>query len=204
MVLPASSVDLVLTDPPYHDDIQYDELSLLLRAWAGFGSDRLAGEAVAVGKRGRTREGEDYRRLLAQVFAEVKRVLRPTGHLLLSYANRNRRAWADLFAAMQEAGFQAVGHAIVHSENEQDYTKRAVRACTLDLLLDLTPQNGHRARTHPTPDQPTTSYEQDFLIVIASWAALIGRLDDGWESAFLAEASEHPFIAAPDQILDRK
>jgi adenine-specific DNA methylase len=76
---------------------------------------------------------------LTQVLAEVRRILRPTGHLLLSYANRNPRAWADLFAALQQAGLQSVGHAIVHSENEHDYTKRAVRACTHDLLLDLTP-----------------------------------------------------------------
>jgi putative DNA methylase len=196
MLLPASSVDLVLTDPPYHDDIQYDELSLLLRAWAGLGNDRLTGEAVAIGRQGRNREGEDYCRLLGQVFEEVKRILRPTGHLLLSYANRNPQAWADLFAALQQAGFQAVGHAIVHSENEHDYTKRAVRACTLDLLLDLIPQKGHSGtRTHPTPDKSTISGERSFLALIAGWAAHVGRLEGGWETEFLAEASKHPFIA---------
>ena len=198
MVLPASSVDLVLTDPPYHDDIQYDELSLLLRAWRGLGNDRLVGEAVATGKQGRNREGKDYRQLLSQVFSEVRRVLRPTGHLLLSYANRNPRAWADLFAALQQTGFQAIGHTIVHSENEHDYTKRAVRACTLDFLLDLIPQRGHPTTyAHPAQDESTTSCEEDFLALVAGWAAQVGHLQDGWEAAFYAEASKHPFIAEP-------
>lgn len=196
MVLPASSVDLVLTDPPYHDDLQYDELSLLLRAWAGLGNEPLVGEAVAVGEHGRNREGEDYRRILTQVFAEVRRVLRPTGHLLLSYANRNLRAWADLFAALQQAGFQSVGHAIVHSENEHDYTKRAVRACTLDLLLDLAPENGDLAApTLHGSEASATSWERGFLVLIAGWAAQVGRLKDGWEAAFLSEASKHAFVA---------
>jgi putative DNA methylase len=196
IVLPVSSVDLVLTDPPYHDDIQYDELSLLLRAWAGLGNQHLAGEAVAVAKHGRNRQGQDYRRILTQVFAEVRRVLRPTGHLLLSYANRNPRAWADLFAALQQAGFQLVGHAVVHSENEHDYTKRAVRACTLDLLLDLIPKEGGPAAPVPhRSEASTTSGEQGFLALIAGWAAQVGRLNGGWEAAFLSQASKHPFVS---------
>jgi putative DNA methylase len=123
-------------------------------------------------------------------------MLWPTGHLLLSYANRNPRAWADLFAALQQAGLQSVGHAIVHSENEHDYTKRAVRACTHDLLLDLTPQQqGYDAApAHLGSETATPSCEQDFLALIAGWAAQVGRLKDGWEAAFLGEASRRPFV----------
>lgn len=45
IVLPDDSADIVLTDPPYHDDVQYGELSLPLRAWAQLSTDDLVGEA---------------------------------------------------------------------------------------------------------------------------------------------------------------
>jgi hypothetical protein len=31
--------------------------------------------------------------------------------------------------------------------------------------------------------------------LIAGWAAQVGRLKDGWEAAFLSEASKHAFVA---------
>ena len=46
LVVPEASIDLVCTDPPYHDDVMYGELSELLRAWSGMGIPRVDGEAV--------------------------------------------------------------------------------------------------------------------------------------------------------------
>src|SRR6185295_5679337 len=108
MSLPGRSVDLVLTDPPYHDDVQYDELSLPLRAWARLSMEPLAGEAVSNGS-GAEIQKDNYRRQLASIFRETYRILRPDGHLMLSYANRDPEAWVHLFEALQEAGFRAVG-----------------------------------------------------------------------------------------------
>ena len=48
MSLPSRSADLVLTDPPYHDDVQYDELSLPLRAWSRLSTKKLINEAENV------------------------------------------------------------------------------------------------------------------------------------------------------------
>ena len=51
------SADLVLTDPPYHDDVQYSELSLPLRAWADLDLAPLEGEAVVNAATGQKRWG---------------------------------------------------------------------------------------------------------------------------------------------------
>ena len=47
--LPSRTADLVLTDPPYHDDVHYGELSLPFRAWAGLSTDLMKEEAIANG-----------------------------------------------------------------------------------------------------------------------------------------------------------
>jgi putative DNA methylase len=55
LLLPSGSVDLVLTDPPYHDDVQYGELSLPFRTWAGLSCKALLREAVVNEALGHTR-----------------------------------------------------------------------------------------------------------------------------------------------------
>jgi len=137
ILLPDGAADLYLTDPPFHDDVQYDELSLPLRAWSHQSIDRLDGEAVVNGRTGQNANGGEYRRLLTRIFREVHRTLGADGHLIFSYANREPRAWSALLGALHAAGFHAAGYAAVYSENETDVVKRDVRACTMDLIMDL-------------------------------------------------------------------
>jgi adenine-specific DNA methylase len=129
----------VLTDPPYHDDVQYDELSLPLRAWAELSIEHLDASA-SVNQALEHNSGEkEYEELLTRIFAEIRRTLRPDGHLIFSFANRAPEAWVALFSALDRAGLRACAYLIVHSENESDVVKRDVRACTLDLIIDFVP-----------------------------------------------------------------
>jgi putative DNA methylase len=103
MLLADGAADLVLTDPPYHDDVQYSELSLPLRAWAGLSAQPLSGEAVVNAATGQLAEPDDYGRLLNRIFAESARVLRRDGHLVFSYANRSPAAWIEVLRALDAA-----------------------------------------------------------------------------------------------------
>ncbi|MEU8419330.1 hypothetical protein AB0C15_00445 [Micromonospora sp. NPDC048835] len=204
MVLPANSVHLALTDPPYHDDVQYAELSGPLRAWARLANEKLTnealtGEAVVNSTTGQLVDDGAYEALLGRIFKEARRTLRPDGHLIFSYANRSPRAWAAVFGALQTAGLRAVGCEMVHSENETDHAKRGVRACTLDLMLDLVPSGPspvEQHRPHPAPDIPLTD-ERRFLSVVADMFLQVGDLKDGWRLKVQKTLSEHPFIASP-------
>lgn len=157
MVLPGASVDIALTDPPYHDDVQYGELSLPLRAWAQLSTAHLASEASVNPAHAEEESEDNYEVLLATIFAEVRRTLKPDGHLIFSYANRSPEAWTALFGALKHAGFRAAGYAIVHSENETDYAKRGVRACTLDFVMDLVPSGTGRVEQWKPAATPTTA-----------------------------------------------
>jgi putative DNA methylase len=196
LTLPNDCIDLVLTDPPYHDDVHYDELSILFRVWAGLNIERLVAEAVA-GRAVSPDEDDsltNYRELLTNIFREVARVLKPEGHLILSFANRDPHAWTDCFSALQTAGFRALGYAIVHAENETDQAKRDRRSCTLDLIMDLVAdQNAPVRRWHPRPpSRPSTEYQ--YLDRIAQTFLEVGKLHDGWEKGFRMQLARHPFL----------
>lgn len=195
MVLTAGSVDLVLTDPPYHDDVQYDELSLPFRAWAGLPTEHLEAEAVvnaAVGK-GNGNGKTAYRNLLSRIFTEARRVLAADGHLIFSYANRDPSAWADLFWALQEAGLHAAGYEIVHSENETDLAKRGVRACTLDLLMDLIPQPSSEPTHRPSVREE--SDEERYLHVLGETFLQVGDLGEAWQAQMKQALSRCEFLS---------
>lgn len=186
-------VDLALTDPPYHDDVQYGELSLPLRAWAGLSLEELGGEALVKGA-GVAASAAGYEELLARIFSETRRTLRDDGHLVFSYANREPEAWAALFSALQTAGFRSVGYAVLHSENETDVAKRGVRACTLDFVMDLAPDS-IRPVLHWKPTHEPETVEEEFLELIGRAFLRIGDLSDAWRASFIEELRGSSFLA---------
>ena len=179
ILLPNRSVDLVLTDPPYHDDVQYSELSLPLRVWADMSTASEPHDATVNDMSPYTRTNDSYQRLLRTVFREVGRVLRADGHFILSYANRDPEAWIALIAALQDADFEAVGYSVVHSENELDYAKRHRRACTSSLLVDLVPAGKHGLNQWSPTDLPASDQEA-FLRLLGHFMLRVGRLRRGW------------------------
>jgi putative DNA methylase len=197
LLLPDESVHLVLTDPPYHDDVQYSELSLPFRAWARLTDAPLLGEAVVNTVVGQLADDGAYEDLLTRIFTETRRVLRKDGHLIFSYANRSPHAWLALFAALQRSGLRAAGCEMVHSENETDQAKRGVRACNLDLILDLIPVGASLVCQHipKQVDGSTDTDERQFLDVVAAAFLRVGRLDGNWRAKVHAELSSAAFLA---------
>jgi adenine-specific DNA methylase len=200
ILLPDRSCDLVLTDPPYHDDVQYAELSLPLRAWAGLSGSSLIGEAVVNDATGQLADEGAYEQLLTRIFSEARRTLREDGHLIFSYANRDANAWVALFEALQKAGLRAVGCEILHSENETDSAKRGVRACTLDLIMDLVPHSERPIRQH-SPNMIDSTPETDFLRRIARTFLLVGDLPAEWTDSFRRDVSQSPFLTPTSKLI---
>lgn len=190
--VPDATFDLILTDPPYHDDIQYGELSELFRAWLGRGRgpSQLNGD-ITVGERGCA--PEKFRRELASVFAEAKRTLKPTGRMIISFANRDPEAWVALVGALADTGFHVAGYTWVHAENEVDHVKRGRCSATLDMLIDLVAvvtDEVHR------PARVGTSEQETFLDRVGTWLTRVHHLDDGWEECMRNDLRQLPFAVA--------
>ncbi|MCW2979927.1 MAG: Adenine-specific methylase containing a Zn-ribbon-like protein [Solirubrobacterales bacterium] len=140
-LLPDNSVDLVLTDPPYFDDIQYAELGALFLVWAQATSlvsksIRLDLRSEVVPNSTRGTDAARYCELLTSVLRETARTLKTNGRVILTFHNTAGQAWWALARALGHAGFSVSALAVGHAENESDHSKRGRRAFSHDLVLE--------------------------------------------------------------------
>ena len=140
--LPDQSVDLVITDPPYYDNVHYSELSNFFYAWLSrlsdapcFQSELVPHEREAVVNQGQGKGEDAYLRLLTDVFRECCRVLKDDGAMYFTFHHTNPRAWWTILAAVQQGGFRIVDFFPVQSEYKVNPHIRNKQALDMDLVL---------------------------------------------------------------------
>jgi putative DNA methylase len=143
------SVHVVLTDPPYHDDVQYGELARLFHQWLSFYRPlRPIDEHQEAVSNPRRRGGKwTFQKMIGACLAESCRTLRKDGVLILTFHNRRLIAWRALASALVEAGFEVRAIAAVHAENADDHCKRNVATMLNDLVLECTRRTAVLTRT---------------------------------------------------------
>ncbi|MGQ9736330.1 MAG: DNA methyltransferase [Armatimonadota bacterium] len=140
--IPDGSVDFVITDPPYYDNVHYSELSNLFYVWLSllvddpaFQHELVPTEGEAVVNREMGKDHMDYQRLLTQVFGECHRVLKDTGKLIFTFHHSKKEAWWTVFEAVVSAGFRIVDFFPVQSEYRVNPHIRNKQAVDMDLVL---------------------------------------------------------------------
>jgi adenine-specific DNA methylase len=138
VALENDSVDLVLTDPPYHDNIQYGELARLFHFWL-----RRYRELPTIDEREEAtpnrvlgRSPERCAEILRRCFLECRRILRPGGRLVFTFRHRELRAWQVLCAALGQAGFRIHALTAVQTDEIRDPTRKGSRSMRYDLILE--------------------------------------------------------------------
>jgi putative DNA methylase len=128
-------VDLILTDPPYFDNLSYSELSDFYHVWLRklLGSDYVGngqphtpiGGALFAGKRGElgTPAGPKdlFTATLAKILSECFRVLRPCGALVFTFHHKSTEAWESLGKALLTTGFAVNEVVPVRSEGQSGF-----------------------------------------------------------------------------------
>ena len=120
------SVDVVITDPPYYDMIEYADASDMFYVWLKrllfdmepdlFGPSEQANDGLQdknqeiivrrVHEPNRVKHDTAfYESMLAKSFEEARRVLKPDGHLVVMFGHSDPDAWRRLLGALQTAGF---------------------------------------------------------------------------------------------------
>lgn len=154
------SVDLIVIDPPYYNNVMYAELSDFFYVWlkrtAGYVfhdiftrrlTDKTA-EAVAnpgkfIGEAGATRlAGRDYRDRMAAIFAECRRALKPDGVMTLMFTHKATNAWDALTTGLVESGFSISASWPVDTESDASLHIRDKSAANSTIFLVCRPRAG--------------------------------------------------------------
>lgn len=108
--LKSGSVDVVMTDPPYFDNIAYSELAQFFTPWlkalgviGSLPRDHVMSESL-VARKHQPKSVQHFISGLGEAFAEVERVLRPKGVVAFSYRHTEAPAWLALAEAIAATG----------------------------------------------------------------------------------------------------
>jgi putative DNA methylase len=107
--LPDSSVDVVITDPPYGNNVLYAELCNFYWAWVGgiLGRNGLIDDTEeAVVSKEHNKGLAEYRGLLYEVFRECHRVLKSGRWMVMTFHNKEFKVWNAIHLAAHDAGFR--------------------------------------------------------------------------------------------------
>lgn len=104
------SVDLVVTDPPFFDNVHYSELADFFHAWQGLYPRGFVTEAATTRdpREVQDTEADQFAEKLGRVFAECRRVLKDDGLLVFTYHHSRPEGWSSLAQAICGAGFSVV------------------------------------------------------------------------------------------------
>lgn len=137
--LPDSSVDFIVTDPPFFDNVHYSELADFFYVWqriyfydAEHETDHTTRSSAEV----QDTDVHSFAAKLAKVFKECHRVLKREGLMIFSYHHSRDDGWEAVAKAVWGAGFEFVQAQPVKAEMAVATPKsRAKSPINLDVLL---------------------------------------------------------------------
>ncbi len=172
-----ASIDAVVLDPPYYDNVMYAELADFFYVWlkrtAGLlfpeqFADQLTDkdrEAVAnpakfkdfskvKGSGGaKKRASRDYQERMQAIFTEARRVLKPEGIMTLMFTHKATGAWDALAKGLVDAGFVITASWPIQTEAEGSLHIKDKNAAKSTIFLVCRP------RQTPAANAETTYWE---------------------------------------------
>ena len=161
------SIDAVVMDPPYYDNVMYAELSDFFYVWlkrtAGHvfpelfrrqltdkDNEAVANPAKFRGQKGaRALAGRDYQQRMAAIFAECRRVLKPDGIMTLMFTHKATVAWDALTTGLMDAGFAITASWPINTEAAGSLHIRDKAAANSTIFLACRPRRAIDAGESP-------------------------------------------------------
>lgn len=137
--IPTGSVDAVVTDPPFFDNVHYSQLADFFHVWQRHllddaGSRR--SDTTRAAAEVQDENGSEFTRKLAVVLTEAGRVLKDTGVLVFTYHHSRQEGWSAVLDALMQSGLQVVAAHPIKAEMSVAVPKTQARdPIDLDIIL---------------------------------------------------------------------
>ncbi len=189
-----ASIDAVVMDPPYYDNVMYAELSDFFYVWlkrtAGHvfpelfrrrltdkDNEAVANPARFDGQKGKAAlAGTDYRRRMAGIFRECRRVLKPDGIMTLMFTHKATGAWDALTSGLIEAGFTITASWPINTEASGSLHIKDKAAAKSTIFLVCRPPDDRSAGE--LADAPATYWEDVEPQVAEAVRARVGEFQE--------------------------
>ena len=133
------SVDAVLTDPPFFDNVHYSQLSDFFHVWQRYilganGYRKI--DTTRSPSEVQSADAETFTNRLEAVLAEAHRVLKDEGILAFTYHHSRAEGWSSVLKALMTAGFGITAVQPVKAEMSVAMPKHQARApIDLDIII---------------------------------------------------------------------
>jgi len=165
--LPTHSIDLVVTDPPYFDNVHYSELADFFHAWLRGPLARRyrAFRPLTTRSRREVQAGAeaDFGQRLGAVLRECARVVKPDGQVVFTFHHSRGEAWCQVSGALRRAALAVTAaHPVVAEMAGAAPKLRSREPIQLDLIVVCRP------RRHGMGPAPTRNRNSSLLRRIES------------------------------------
>ena len=111
-ILPDNSVDLILTDPPYTDQVPYLEYSQLwykVMNWNNGLENNMSSELVVSDAPSRNKDISDFNSIFADIVKRATTALKENGYFIMFYHSFNLISWSHILSLMNQNGYKYCG-----------------------------------------------------------------------------------------------
>ncbi|MBE0478556.1 DUF1156 domain-containing protein [Candidatus Aerophobetes bacterium] len=123
--IPDSSIDAIITDPPYYGNVMYSELSEFYYSWLRlalknkyeyYQSEHVPNTAEVIVNKAQEKDEKDFIDGLTAVFREASKKLKKDGIMTFTFHHQEEKAWGAVLQSVLTAGFYIASIYPVQSE----------------------------------------------------------------------------------------
>ncbi|MDP2898934.1 MAG: hypothetical protein Q8Q12_20545 [bacterium] len=134
--IPDKTVDAVVTDPPFFDNVHYSQLADFFYYWLNQILDLSPRRTTRSLAEVQDTDPELFTTKLTSVFAECRRVLRDNGLLVFTYHHSRHEGWTAVHRAIRHSGFICIQAYPIKAEMSVSVALQQARSpIHLDLIL---------------------------------------------------------------------
>lgn len=144
--VPTGGLDVIITDPPYYENVQYAEISDYFHVWFKRALRGAYPDSVETPKQeeavaNRVRHGGSkladsyYAAKMTEIFSAMHRALVPDGVFILWFAHKSGSAWSSTITALLDSGFTITALWGVRAEMERSIHITGKAALRTNILM---------------------------------------------------------------------
>jgi putative DNA methylase len=161
---PDNFFDVVLTDPPYYDNVNYSALSDFFYVWLKRTVGDLYPDLFATPltpkseeivqdpnrQNGREAARAFFEQRLTQAFREIHRVLKPDGIAVIVFAHKTTEAWETVINALLEAGLYMTASWPIHTEMKKRLNAQETASLASSIYMVCRKRTTSEVGEYPT------------------------------------------------------